>query len=77
LRERQDYSHYGEAIEPPYLLEDQKESYERFLNEGLEEVFEEISPVEDGSKTEGFKLEFTSPTLGEYGEAWKIVPARI
>jgi DNA-directed RNA polymerase subunit beta len=64
LRERQDYSHYGEAIEPPYLLEDQKKSYERFLTEGLEEVFEEISPVKAGSRTD-FKLEFTSPTLGE------------
>lgn len=64
MRERQEYSSYGEAIEPPYLLEDQKESYERFLTEGLEEVFEEISPVEAGSRT-NFKLEFTSPTLGE------------
>ncbi|MBS3735883.1 MAG: DNA-directed RNA polymerase subunit beta [Candidatus Bipolaricaulota bacterium] len=64
MRERKDYSSYGEAIEPPYLLKDQKESYERFLNEGLEEVFEEISPVKASSRTE-FKLEFTSPKLGE------------
>ncbi|MFP4135812.1 MAG: DNA-directed RNA polymerase subunit beta [Candidatus Acetothermia bacterium] len=64
MRERQDYSTYGEAIEPPYLLEDQKESYERFLEEGLEEVFDEVSPVEAGSRTD-FKLEFTAPTLGE------------
>ncbi|MBS3788266.1 DNA-directed RNA polymerase subunit beta [Candidatus Bipolaricaulota bacterium] len=64
MRERKDYSSYGEAIEPPYLLKDQKESYERFLNEGLEEVFEEISPVEASSRTD-FKLELASPELGE------------
>jgi len=64
LRERKDYSSYGEATEPPYLLKDQKESYERFLTKGLEEVFDEVSPVEASSRT-GFKLEFTSPKLGE------------
>ena len=46
------------------MLKDQKESYERYLNECLEEVFEEISPVKASSRTE-FKLEFTSPKLGE------------
>lgn len=64
MRERKDYSFYGEAIEPPYLLEDQKNSYDRFLTEGLEEIFDEISPVEASSRTD-FKLEFTSPKLGE------------
>ncbi|MBS3814127.1 MAG: DNA-directed RNA polymerase subunit beta [Candidatus Bipolaricaulota bacterium] len=64
MRERKDFSFYGEAIEPPYLLEDQKSSYDRFLTEGLEEIFDEISPVEASSRTD-FKLEFTSPKLGE------------
>ena len=35
------------VIEPPYLVELQLASYKWFLDEGLQELFEEISPVKD------------------------------
>jgi len=63
LRERIQYSSYEEAVEPPYLLKAQKDSYARFLEEGLEDSFAEISPVEGGS--DGYRLELSNPCLGE------------
>lgn len=64
LRERRDFSTYGEAIEPPDLLKDQKESYDRFLTKGLREAFEEVSPIEASSRTD-FKLILLDPSLGD------------
>ena len=48
-RERQSYSRIAESLELPNLLKIQKGSYEWFLNEGLKEVFEDISPIVDHS----------------------------
>ena len=45
--ERMSYSRIDEVIEVPNLIEIQKDSYNWFMNEGIYEVFEEISPVTD------------------------------
>ena len=36
-----------QAIEPPELIEVQKNSYKWFLEEGLRELFEEVNPIRD------------------------------
>ena len=47
--ERMSYSHIDEVIEVPDLIEVQKNSYKWFLDEGLMEVLEEVSPIRDFS----------------------------
>ena len=44
---RMSYSRQKEVLEMPNLIEVQKDSYKWFLDEGLKEVFEDISPIED------------------------------
>ena len=44
---RMSYSKIEEVQEIPNLIELQKESYQWFLDEGLKEVFSDISPIED------------------------------
>ena len=46
---RMSYSRQKEVLEMPNLIEVQKDSYQWFLNEGLREVFDDISPIEDYS----------------------------
>ncbi len=46
---RMSYSRQKEALEMPNLIEVQKDSYQWFLDEGLREVFDDISPIEDYS----------------------------
>ena len=58
-RVRRNYGKTKNAIELNNLLEIQKKSYNWFMEEGIEEVFEDISPVE--SFTGNLSLEF-----GEY-----------
>lgn len=41
------YSRIEEVLELPDLIEVQKNSYEWFIKEGLKEVFDDISPIED------------------------------
>ena len=41
------YSRRKEVLEMPNLIEVQKDSYQWFLDEGLKEVFDDISPIED------------------------------
>lgn len=50
-------------MEIPYLIKTQRESYEWFLAEGLQEMFAEISPIQDFS--DNLVLEFVSYSLGE------------
>ncbi len=64
MRERTDFSTYGEAIEPPDLLKDQKDSYTKFLTTGIEEAFSEVSPIKASSRT-NFSLELLNPSLGD------------
>ncbi len=45
--ERQSFSKIDEVLEMPNLIEVQKNSYKWFLEEGLKEVFRDISTIED------------------------------
>ncbi|AVM69969.1 DNA-directed RNA polymerase subunit beta [Lachnospiraceae bacterium oral taxon 500] len=53
---RMTYSRQKEVLDMPNLIEVQKNSYKWFLNEGLKEAFQDISPVED--YTNSLSLEF-------------------
>ena len=46
-KERMNYSTIREVAELPNLIQIQTESYNWFVNEGLKEVFSDISPIED------------------------------
>ncbi len=46
---RLSYSKINEVLEMPNLIEVQKDSYKWFLEEGLKEVFRDISPITDHS----------------------------
>ena len=46
---RMSYSRQKEVLEMPNLIEVQKDSYRWFLEEGLKEVFDDISPIADYS----------------------------
>ena len=46
---RMSYSRQKEVLEMPNLIEVQKNSYQWFLDEGLQEVFDDISPISDYS----------------------------
>lgn len=58
---RMSYSRQKEVLEMPNLIEVQKDSYQWFLDEGLKEVFADISPITDYSGH--LSLEFTDFTL--------------
>ena len=45
--ERKLFTKLHEAVDLPDLIESQKNSYDWFLKEGLKELFEEISPIQD------------------------------
>ena len=47
--ERKSYSRIQEILEMPNLIAVQKSSYKHFLDEGLKEVFKDISPITDYS----------------------------
>ncbi|MDD7761043.1 MAG: DNA-directed RNA polymerase subunit beta [Firmicutes bacterium] len=69
-RTRMSYSRIKEALDLPNLLEVQTSSYEWFLKEGIKEVFNDISPIEDYSGN--LILEFVDYKLDEnkkYSEA--------
>ena len=57
------YSRQKEVLEMPNLIEIQKDSYKWFLTDGLKEVFNDISPIEDF--TEHLSLEFVDFQLCE------------
>ncbi len=60
---RMSYSRQKEVLEMPNLIEVQKDSYQWFLDEGLKEVFADISPIADYSGH--LSLEFVDFTLCE------------
>ena len=45
------FSRQKEVLEMPNLIEIQKNSYQWFLDEGLKEVFADISPITDFSRS--------------------------
>jgi DNA-directed RNA polymerase subunit beta len=60
---RMSYSRQKEVLQMPNLIEVQKDSYHWFLDEGLKEVFDDISPIADYSGH--LSLEFVDFTLCE------------
>ncbi|MFR7522395.1 MAG: DNA-directed RNA polymerase subunit beta [Ruminococcus sp.] len=60
---RMSYQRQKEVLEMPNLIEVQKDSYNWFLEEGLREVFDDISPITDYSGK--LSLEFVDFTLCE------------
>ncbi len=67
---RMSYSRQEEVLEMPNLIEVQKDSYQWFLKEGLKEVFEDISPIEDYSGH--LSLEFVDFELCEDNVKYSI-----
>ncbi|MGI6450890.1 MAG: DNA-directed RNA polymerase subunit beta [Desulfitobacteriia bacterium] len=62
-RERWSYARLREVLNMPNLIEIQQNSYQWFLNEGLREMFRDISPIQDF--TGNLVLEFIDYSLGE------------
>ena len=60
---RMSFSKIKEVLDMPDLIEIQKNSYERFLKEGLGEVLKDISPIIDYS--ENLVLEFVDYHISE------------
>jgi DNA-directed RNA polymerase subunit beta len=60
---RMSYSRQKEVLQMPNLIEVQKDSYQWFLDAGLKEVFDDISPITDYSGQ--LSLEFVDFTLCE------------
>ena len=58
---RMSYSRQKEVLEMPNLIEIQRDSYQWFLDKGLKEVFDDISPIADYSGQ--LSLEFVDFTL--------------
>ncbi|MCL2677673.1 MAG: DNA-directed RNA polymerase subunit beta, partial [Clostridiales bacterium] len=62
-RKRRSYARIAEVLTMPNLIEVQKSSYQWFLKEGLKEVFDDISHIQDF--TGNLILEFAGYSLGE------------
>ena len=58
---RKTFSRIKEAIELPYLVKIQKDSYDAFIKEGIGEVLEDFSPITDYS--DHFELYFLDYNL--------------
>ena len=67
---RMSYSRQKEVLEMPNLIEVQKDSYKWFLEEGLKEVFADISPIADYSGH--LSLEFVDFELCEKDVKYSI-----
>ncbi|MEE0207532.1 MAG: DNA-directed RNA polymerase subunit beta [Peptococcaceae bacterium] len=63
LTERHSFSKIKEIMEMPNLIAIQRNSYNWFLEEGLKETFEEVSPITDFSDT--LQLDFLTSSFGE------------
>ena len=71
---RMSYSRQKEVLEMPNLIEVQKDSYQWFLDEGLKEVFDDISPIADYSGH--LSLEFVDFTLCEKEVKYSIAECK-
>ena len=67
---RMTYARQKEVLEMPNLIEVQKNSYQWFLDEGLKEVFDDISPISDFS--DRLSLEFVDFELCEKDVKYSI-----
>lgn len=61
---RRRYGRAREWIDPPDLTADQRRSYQRFLTQGIAEVFAEVSPIRSPGRDD-LVLELVDPRLGE------------
>lgn len=62
-RTRESFAQIKEVLKMPNLIEIQTNSYQWFLNEGIREMFHDISPIQDF--TGNLVLEFVDYSLGE------------
>ncbi|MDB4866989.1 MAG: rpoB [Cohnella sp.] len=62
-RTRRSYARINEVLDVPNLIEIQQQSYQKFLDEGLREIFQDISPIQDF--TGNLILAFVDYSLGE------------
>ena len=62
-RTRYSFGKINEVIPMPHLIDLQRKSYEWFINEGLNEIFHDISPIKDFNGN--LELSFESFELGE------------
>ncbi|HSW35032.1 MAG TPA: DNA-directed RNA polymerase subunit beta, partial [Candidatus Limnocylindrales bacterium] len=62
-RKRRSYARIIEVLDLPNLIEVQRSSFDWFLKQGLKEIFEDFSPVQDF--TGNLVLEYFDYTLGE------------
>ena len=62
-RTRYTYAKINEVLKMPHLLDLQNKSYEWFLEKGLKDIFQDISPIEDASGN--LSLSFEDFKLGE------------
>ena len=62
-RTRYSYAKIKEVMDMPHLLDIQRNSYKWFLKDGLQEIFHDISPIQDF--TGNLVLSFESFKLGE------------
>lgn len=62
-RVRYSYAKINEVLDMPNLIELQKNSYQWFLREGLQEIFRDVSPIQDF--TGNLVLSFETFNLGE------------
>ena len=67
---RMSYSRQKEVLQMPNLIEVQRDSYKWFLDEGLREVFDDISPIADYSGK--LSLEFIDFTFDEKDAKYTI-----
>ncbi len=62
-RKRRSYARIQEVMDLPHLIEIQKDSYEWFKNQGLDELLKDVSPIYNSSGTA--YLEFTGYSFGD------------
>ena len=62
---RMSYSRRKDVLEMPNFIEVQKDSYKWFVEEGLKEVFDDISPISDYNGH--LSLEFVDFKLCDHG----------
>ena len=67
---RMSYQRQKEVLPMPNLIEVQKDSYQWFRDKGLQEVLDDISPIEDFSGK--LSLTFVSYTLNEEDAKYSI-----
>ena len=72
--ERMSFSKIDEVLEMPNLIEVQKKSYQWFLDEGLKEVFKDVSGITDFSKN--LVLDFIDYTLDVNNPNYSVIECK-